>query len=277
MTAETGHVDLLAALERESARFGEVLAGVPSGVPVPSCPEWTSDDLLWHLTEVQDFWTIIVRERLADPSAAEPLRRRRPTDRAQLLAAFAEARRELSAVLASTPAETPVWTWSPDRSAGFVRRRQAHEALIHRVDAELTAATGSPLPVALASDGVDEALRVMWGTRPPGSTFTADRAPAARVRTTDTGRSWLLTLGLLRGAGEPGDEPWEEVALEVADHDDGRDVAATLSGRSADLDLYLWNRPTPGEAGASTAPAVERVGDPATLDRLDAMVRQGVT
>ena len=31
------------------------------------------------------------------------------------------------------------WTWSTDQTVGFIVRRQAHEALIHRLDAELTA------------------------------------------------------------------------------------------------------------------------------------------
>ena len=49
---------------------------------------------------------------------------------------------------------------------GFVRRRQAHEALIHRIDAELTAGRRTPVDPLLGADGVDEALRVMYGGVP---------------------------------------------------------------------------------------------------------------
>ena len=39
------------------------------------------------------------------------------------------------------PAE-PAWTWSAEQTVGFTLRRQAHEALIHRLDAEQTAGDG---------------------------------------------------------------------------------------------------------------------------------------
>jgi len=48
------------------------------------------------------------------------------------------------------------------RNLGFVRRRQAHEVLIHRLDAELTAGVdASAMDPRLSADGVDELLRVM--------------------------------------------------------------------------------------------------------------------
>ena len=63
--------DFLADLAAESQRFAEVMAGVDPSAPVPSCPDWTAADLLWHLTEVQMFWATMVRERLLDPDAAD--------------------------------------------------------------------------------------------------------------------------------------------------------------------------------------------------------------
>jgi len=49
-------VDYRAHLAEESARFAEVIAEVPPDARVPSCPDWSADDLLWHLAEVQWFW-----------------------------------------------------------------------------------------------------------------------------------------------------------------------------------------------------------------------------
>ena len=37
------------------------------------------------------------------------------------------------------------WTWSSEQTVGFTFRRQAHEALIHRLDAEQTAGDVTPL------------------------------------------------------------------------------------------------------------------------------------
>ena len=54
--------EFLAALDRDSAAFVDACAVAGLGVPVPSCPDWTVADLLWHLTEVHDFWRTIVAE-----------------------------------------------------------------------------------------------------------------------------------------------------------------------------------------------------------------------
>ena len=56
-------LDYLGHLARESALFGHALDGAAQDAPVPSCPGWTADDLLWHLGEVLWFWGTIVRER----------------------------------------------------------------------------------------------------------------------------------------------------------------------------------------------------------------------
>ncbi|HEY7359904.1 MAG TPA: maleylpyruvate isomerase N-terminal domain-containing protein, partial [Streptosporangiaceae bacterium] len=136
-------LDFLDHLELESARFAEAISSAPPGAQVPSCPDWNADDLLWHLAEVQWLWGTVVRERMTGDQA-EALKPARPTGRAGLAAFFERASRELADVLAATPPGTPAWTWSEDHTVGFIRRRQAHEALIHRVDAELTAGRRTP-------------------------------------------------------------------------------------------------------------------------------------
>ena len=107
-------------------------------------------------------------------------------------------------ILAATPPDTPAWTWSEDQTVGFIRRRQAHEALIHRVDAELTAGRRTPMDPGLSADGVDEALRVMYGGAPPWGSFTPTGAGTLRLRASDTGDTWLVTTGRFTGT-DPGD------------------------------------------------------------------------
>ena len=51
---------------------------------------------------------------------------------------------------AADPAEE-AWNWSDDHTVGFILRRQAHEALVHRVDAELAAGDRTDLDPLLAS------------------------------------------------------------------------------------------------------------------------------
>lgn len=260
-------LDYLAHLRADSARFVSVLRDAPADGRVPTCPDWDTDDLLWHLAEVQWFWGTIVREDPADPEELE--RVERPADRAGLLALFDRATEQLQRALAETDPQDPRWTWSEDRTAGFIRRRQAHEALIHRVDAELTADVArAPMDPELASDGVDEALRIMYGGCPPWAHIDLDPAATLRVRCTDTGHSWRIILGRFSGTSPEGTTYADEPAIDVAETDSGEPTAATVEGPAADLDCWLWGRPTVN--------ALERSGEEALHARFQEVVSQGV-
>jgi uncharacterized protein (TIGR03083 family) len=260
-------LDYLDHLNRESTRFAAAVAQAPPTTPVPSCPDWDADDLLWHLAEVQWFWGTIVQEGLQDPSAAEAGKPQRPADRDGLTAFYEGASRDLRQVLAATPPETSVWTWSSDHSVSFIRRRQAHEALIHRVDAELTADERTPMDAQLSADGVDEVLRVMYGGLPPWGAFAADDAKTLRIQATDTGDSWLVKLGRFTGT-DPAGTSHDEPDMHPDDHDPGTPAAATLAARAADLDCWLWRRPP-------LAP-IERSGSEPVLAELEQIISAGI-
>ena len=254
-------LDYLDHLVRESQRFLDVLSDASPDAPVPTCPDWNADDLLWHLAEVQWFWGTIVREGLTGDEAEER-KPARPAERAALEAFFARSSSDLVNVLTATPPGTHAWTWSADQSVGFIRRRQAHEALIHRVDAELTTGQRTGMDPQLSADGVDEALRIMYGT-PPWGSFTPDADTSIRLRSTDTGDSWVVTLGRFTGTDPDTGTTYDEPDLHADDVDAGGDPAATVSGTAEDLDCWLWHRPT-------RAP-LERSGDPSVLERLEAI------
>ena len=263
----TPNMDYLAHLAQESARFAEVIAKVSPAVRVPSCPDWSADDLLWHLGEVQWFWGTIVRDGL-DGDQAEQRKPPRPDRREDLLAFYRRASSDLSAVLAAVPASAPAWTWSEDHTVGFVRRRQAHEALIHRVDAELAAESRTPMDPRLSTDGVDEVLRVMYGgDLPEWGTFTADDGAALRLLATDTGESWLVTLGRFTGIDPSDQARYDQPGIQVIGAPELA-AAATIHGSAADLDCWLWRRPT--------LMPVERSGDPEVLSAFDTTIASGI-
>jgi uncharacterized protein (TIGR03083 family) len=260
-------LDYLAHLARDSARFAEALRGAPPAARVPACPDWNADDLLWHLAEVQWFWGTIVRDSVTRVQAEER-KPARPADRASLLAFYQRASSDLGAALAETPADAPRWTWADDQTAGFIRRRQAQEALIHRVDAELTAGGRTPMDPRLSADGVDEALRVMFnGDVPDWGTFTLDSGRTVGVHARDTGGSWFVTLGRFTGT-DPGDQQsYDEPSIRVSG-DPGEGEAASVTGSAADLDCWLWQRPPLGQ--------VELSGDEALLSGLKSRISEGI-
>jgi uncharacterized protein (TIGR03083 family) len=169
--------------------------------------------------------------------------------------------------LRSTAPETPAWTWSNEQSVGFTYRRQAHEALIHRLDAEQVAGKPTPLSSALSADGVDEILRIMYGGCPPWGTITPTPGRTIRLRCTDTDHSWLVTMATFTGA-EPGGEHVEEADIHIADIDVGSDVPATVTGTASDLDAWLWHRADDG--------AIEFEGDDGLLAELRQVFAQGI-
>jgi len=197
----------------------------------------------------------------------------RPGDRDGLLALFGRASADLLHHLSTTSADTPAWTWSDEHSVGFIRRRQAHEALIHRIDAELTAGDRTPMDADLSTDGVDEALRYIDSGLRSWGRVILEPTQTIRVETTDTDQSWLVTLGRLTGIADDG-TTHDDLYLTVAEtkdgaSDTGEPAAATISGAAADLDCSLWNRPPVGQ--------VERTGDLLVLERFEQTIAEGVT
>jgi uncharacterized protein (TIGR03083 family) len=233
-------VDFLAHLRADSERFAEVLAGCDPGLPVPSCGEWTAADLLWHLGEVQCSWGTIVQDRLTEwEQYTEPTR---PETYPELLAFFAESSTRLIDALATSPDDAHCWTWyAPNQTVGFVRRRQAHEAAIHRLDAELACGAVTTIDADLASDGVAEAIECMFGGAPEWASTQQD-GPVGRLTCTDTGGTWLVQIGHWSGVGPKSGTAYvdELVLLPV---DEGP-VAFAVSGAARDLDAWIWNRPT---------------------------------
>ncbi len=252
----------LSHLRSESARFRAVLAGCDPDARVPSCPDWTAADLLWHLATVQRWWAEVVTARPAEPEEVEPSR---PESYGDLLAAFDQWSDELAGVLeAADPAEE-AWNWSDDHTVGFILRRQAHEALIHRVDAELAAGLPSEVDPALATDGVHEVLAVMYGGMPPWGTWEPGEG-VLRVDATDTGEEIWLRVGSFSGTSPASGTTYtDEEDFHVVDRPEGDDEPdVVIDGPAAALDLWLWSR------GDDTEVSV--AGDEATYARFRAII-----
>lgn len=259
-------------LERESLRFATVLADADPAARVPTCPDWSADDLLWHLAEVQWFWGEIVEQGVTERGgldAVEAARVGRPAEREGLLAFFDRASTRLHRVLSQLPADTERWMWADDHTVGYIARRQAHEALVHRLDAELTTGQRTALDPLLSADGVDEALVVMRGHEDdPGEPgLAADPLGGAVVLSAvDTMHSWTVTPLRVHGTDSDGDE-LDVLALDVA-QGARPDVTTEVCGTAADLDAWLWNRPPAAE--------ITRVGDAAALAALDRVVARDI-
>ena len=201
---------------------------------VPCCEDWTVTDLVGHLGQVQRHKELIVTERLTEPPDEEI---EIPTS--GLIDWFEDGSAMLVETLAAADPSTPVWTWhDPDQTVGFWYRRMAQEALIHRVDAEQSHGTVSPIDDDLAADGVDEIITTMLTGLPPWGSFAGE---GNLVCLSVPGRSWNLQEGRFGGTSPNTGNTYDDMlAFEVADPQ--ADITTSISGGAAQMDLWLWGR-----------------------------------
>lgn len=155
---------------------------------VPSCPDWAVADLLAHIGQVHR-WAAANATRDAD---AEFWSSRKIT--APAAPERADWVREGATMLVTAldlDPEASAWTFGDFPSTvGFWQRRQAHETVMHRVDAQLAAGTVDAIDPTLAVDGIDELLWLLplraWAKPDP------TRSGTAHLHCTDVEGEWLL-------------------------------------------------------------------------------------
>jgi len=229
------------------ARLCAAVAAGPLDAPVPTCPDFTVDDLAQHVAWFCSFWTRAMSEG-ARPSVGvvpPPPGALDPEARGEWLLAIGT---ELIGLLAATPPETPHWTWyKPDRTAGFISRRVAHEVAVHRVDAQLARGDADPLDPVLAVDGIEELLQMQAQRAARVDTPTQLGGRTIHLHGTDpdvAGAEWLLRID----SDGPG-------GVSVGREHAKGDLAIRAS--VGDLELLLYQRPPVGP--------VETFGDESVL------------
>jgi uncharacterized protein (TIGR03083 family) len=256
----------LSAIESESVRFREVLTDADPAAPVPSCPAWDAHDLLHHLAATQAVWAWQVENRPKGPEERPELER--AASYAASLTSFDEALAGLVAALREADPADPAWTWSKEQTVAFILRRQAHEALIHRLDAELTAIGHiSNLDPALASDGVEEVLDVMFGGCPEWGEFSP-LPHYIRVELTDTGESVWVQLGRFSGTDPEDGTHYDEDDIHVVG-DPGVEADAVISAPAGVMDARLWRR--------GDGDAIHLAGDLLIVDHFRRVIHQPIT
>lgn len=259
MTTRLAPADYLDHIRSESRRFRDVLADCDPAARVPACPDWDAVELLWHLAEVQWFWSRIIQHRPAGPGGLE--HPARPDSRPGVLESFDDWSEQLVSALADAGPDEPAWSWAPEQTVGFSYRRQAHEALIHRLDAEQAAGSAdavSPLDPSLAVDGVAELLEVMYGGEPPAWATFRPGPHYARIDLPDVGASLWARPGMISGTDPDSGETVDGPHLLAVEHP-GTEASVVVSGAAGDVDAWLWGRhdgasvTITGDAAAYTA------------------------
>ena len=87
--------EILGFIESESAAAAATISAATLDARVPSCPDWSLTELIWHLGRVQRFWAKTVRAGEKDPEF--PAEETGPSDATELDAWSARRRASCSA------------------------------------------------------------------------------------------------------------------------------------------------------------------------------------
>jgi uncharacterized protein (TIGR03083 family) len=223
-------------------RLGDAAEEAGLTAPVPSCPAWTVDDLTQHIGNVNRVWTKHVNAKSMDPPDFSTIGEPAPDgdERFEWVRAGGQ---DLADALAATPEDTPMWTFPGPGVVRFWARRQAHESVVHRCDAELAKGELGSIDADIAADGVNEYFE-LFRLLPAAQAITGN-GESVHFHCTDREVEWLIEL-----------TP-DGVVLRP-EHAKG-DVA--VRGSANAIMLAVWNRIGPDN------PELEIFGDRDLLDR----------
>ncbi|MDP9861689.1 MULTISPECIES: maleylpyruvate isomerase family mycothiol-dependent enzyme [Streptosporangium] len=188
------HAEHAEATGREITRMAEVLRDRDMSTPVPTCPGWDLAALTAHTGGVHRWAAAMVRDLAERRYDRDRMELGLPADPGGYAAWLGEGAGSLPEALLSREPQAPMWAWGGDRHVRFWSRRQLHETVVHRVDAEL--ALGLPVSVDedVAADGVEEFFDILPYARwSPGVAELRGAGETISLQA-DTGAGWVVTV-----------------------------------------------------------------------------------
>jgi uncharacterized protein (TIGR03083 family) len=233
----------LTNLEHHALLLSDSARSVGLDAPVPTCPEWTIEDLVAHTSQVHRHKTEIVLGRYVEESPPFPP----PPTEVDVLAWYNDGVNEMLGVFGDADLSLPIYTWcNHEHSADWWVRRMAHETVIHGADAVIAAGGTPRIDAALAEDGVDEVLDEFMTGSPPWVTV----APGGRRIDLLAGdRRWSLRTATFSGVSPDSGAVYE--ALDTVVFDDVGDPDAVVRAEPETLNLWLWGRGSLDDGAAS--------------------------
>ena len=227
--------DAVEQIRLDGGAFIKLVANADRTSRIASCPDWSLDDLTWHVGEVWNFWSSVVANQIDDVSDLRTIERSERPDGDKLIEFAYDAHVRLCDTLHSTPEDTAVWTWTgANRDVAWVRRRMAQETAVHRWDAAQAAGVAYVIPTVVAADGIDEFM--MWFAASDRCEGEMKVGGTVHLHCTDTGTGPDQT-------GVNGE--WfvaamkEPAATFTREHRKGD---AAIRGTAHDILMWLWRR-----------------------------------
>jgi len=235
----------------QTRAVAELVRGADASARVPTCPQWTMDDLVDHVGATQRMVVMLVGERMTEPSAAFARQARRPADPGQWPGWLTDGADQVGRTFASVADDTPVW----DPSGGaagvpFWSRRLFGEICVHGADVAATVGVPYELAPERAVGAIDDWLDTLtssgyWENRPDFAAGMRGDGQTLHFHATDAPGEWAARR-------EPDRVVLERTHVKA-------DVA--VRGPATELMLVLSRRRPLDEA-----PALEVLGDRALFE-----------
>jgi uncharacterized protein (TIGR03083 family) len=219
------HEEHCDVLDVEIETFATALEVAPRAARVPSCPEWSVEDLAHHLGRIHRWAEHLVRVNATAYESSDSINvGDGPADADWLR----RGGTQLVATLRDSDPDRAMWAWGQDQHVRFWSRRQLHETLIHRMDLDLAMGRIPEIPAHVAVDGIDEFLVNLKSAArfSPKVRELRGAGEVLQVQTTDADAHWSIKFV------PDGFELIDETAT----------PAAALRGPSTDILLVLYRR-----------------------------------
>jgi uncharacterized protein (TIGR03083 family) len=243
-------LDYVSIISDESSRIVSAYE-LDRRAAIPWSDRWTVNTVARHVASTHHVLADVIRGRPDADFGLFGSLQSPPKDSPQFVDWSRTGTALLIEQLASAPADAECWSWYElGRSVGWWTRRMAHEAVVHRTDADAALGRELSIPPEIAADGIDEYLDVfVAASRAPQN---APAGPTVSFECSDRSDRWWLDLSV------PGERHLSR---------EPREATMRFSGTAEQLLLVLW-----GRVSASGTPGVEVSGDVGELDRWSELV-----
>jgi uncharacterized protein (TIGR03083 family) len=241
------HATYCDLVEAEGERAASAATRPDPSARVPSCPDWSVEELVEHLGDVHRWAGEHVRRMSQVRLSSKDLDLDHPDGSADYARWIRAGVQELVATLRTADPDAEVWGWGADKYVRFWARRMLHETTIHRADLDIAFGIEPEIEAAIAADGIDELFENLPHARRFRPEVMALRGKGETIafRATDAEDRWTIHLG---------PEGFR------CERDSDQEAIVTVSGPVAPLLLHIYGR----ETEASRAVTVE--GDRALLE-----------
>lgn len=150
-------MDHAARLQDEITEFADLVFAADLQTPVPTCPEWTLNQLFRHVGRGIRWAAENVTGGLNGPADPKAVRDGRPPTEPQAARRWVtDGAQVLLEAVARTGPDTEVWTFGGPKPARWWIRRWVHEIAVHRADAAIALDVEFALAPAQAADALSE-------------------------------------------------------------------------------------------------------------------------